>query len=112
MEEEDTQFGVGGKNVKGGKGGGNCFLYPLKTVRVSQEKQQTETESNLWFDIGSPWLSVELDRGVICPPPGPLPAAVMNLLRPREWLMLLFMEAGKQVAAEFTSRTHFLGRSK
>lgn len=45
-------------------------------------------------------------------PPGPLPAALMNLLRPWEWLMHLFMEVRKQVAAKFTSSSHFLEGTK
>lgn len=60
-------------------------------------------ESNLWFGIGSPWLSVSWKEGFSVSPSS-LPAALMNLGR----LMHLFMEAGKQVAAEFTSSSHFL----
>lgn len=66
-------------------------------------------ENNLWFDIGSPWLSVSWKEGLSVPPGAP-PAALMNLLRPWEWLMRLFMEIEKQVAAKFTSSNCFLGK--
>lgn len=51
----------------GGNGGG--VLFPLNTVRVNQRpEEETDRDgeemrfgegagSNLWFDIGSPWLS-------------------------------------------------------
>lgn len=52
------------------------FLFPLITVRLSQKKETDRdrqdmklgAQSNLWFDIGSPWLSVILKEGLSASP--------------------------------------------
>lgn len=87
------------KKWKGRKmGGGEKKMLPLNTVRVKTKELDSEemrfgesVGSNLWFDFGSPWLSVRCKEG-LCVSLGALPAALMNLRRPWEWLMHLFME--------------------
>lgn len=63
-------------------------LLPLNTVRVKTKELDGEemrygesTGSNLWFDFGSPWLSVRCQEG-FCASLRALPAALINLLRP------------------------------
>lgn len=104
-------------------GGGKKKMLPLNTVRVKTKELDSEemrfgesVGSNLWFDFGSPWLSVRCKEG-LCVSLGALPAALMNLLRSWEWLMHLFMEIEKkkpkkQVAAKFTSSNHFPSENK
>lgn len=70
-----------------GRGRGGEML-PLNTVRVKTKELDGEemrygegAGSNLWFDFGSPWLSVRCWGG-FCTSLGALPAALMNLPRP------------------------------
>ena len=81
-----------------GKKGRNKMAFSLYTVGVSQKKKQPERKLGLVRVQGAtcgltlPHLGCQSGgrRGHLSPP-GPLPAVLMNLLRPWEWLMHLFI---------------------
>lgn len=80
------------------KGGEKCC--PLNTVRIYSKKEtDREREEMRFVRVERATCGLTLThlgcqsagrRGYL-PPPGPLPAALMNLPRPWEWLMHLFM---------------------
>lgn len=109
------------RNGTGGRRGEKMFPFPIITVRVLQKKETDRDRGDMMLvRVQRATCGLTLAhlgcqsfrrRGYLSPS-GPPPAVLMNLLRPWEWLMHLFIETGKQVAAKFTSSSHFLGGTK
>lgn len=93
-------------------------MFPLNTVRVYKTKELGREEmrfgqsvqSNLWFDIGSPWLSVSWKEGLsVSPRCTPCCFNEFAQAFGIEKNALVYVDR-KQVAAKFTSSCCFLGK--
>lgn len=98
---------------------GERKMFPLNTVRVDKTKELGREEmrfgesvqGNLWFDIGSPWLSVSWKQGLSVSPRC-TPCCFNEFTKALGMANALVYVAIKQVAAKFTSSCCFLGKPK